>query len=272
MWAKCSLWNCQSGGNVKGQLFYPADGCDTVPRGPTALTCSHLQLRTCVGSHCCQCACSEPEMTVLRTRLKSLVSLSSTHCGVQAIRKTIRRGVKNAQIVHAGGRDLLAPSLQMCSVKSGNRAWNVRVATWRVIVARVEMVSLWGRKSTVTRVKVDKSIGHLIHDSSAMAWTWRLAAFISTVHPWRCVRLWEPQAPFTLSLLPFCYCFEVDVLQMICWCLSEHLVKAMAWKIIQRGGCFFFSAFRSLKQSVFLTFGFWELLSIARNSTIICCV
>lgn len=75
------------------------------------------------------------------------------------------------------------------------------------------------------------------------------------------VRLREPQALFKLSLLPFCHCFEVDVLQMICWCLSEHLVKAMAWKIIQQGGRFFYSVFPSCKHCVFLTFSLGEHLS-----------
>lgn len=127
------------------------------------------------------------------------------------------------------------------------------------------MVSAGGRKSTVTCRKVDKSIGHLIHDSLAVdllhVRTLRAAAFVSTVQPWRCAFLWEPQAPFRLNLLPFCHWFEVGVLQMICRCLSEHLVKAMAWKIMQRGGYFFYAGFLSFKHSVFLTFGLGEHLS-----------
>lgn len=53
-------------------------------------------------------------------------------------------------------------------------------------MTRIEMVSPRGRKSTVTCVKVDKSIGHLIYDSSAVdlrrVQTLRAAVFISTVH------------------------------------------------------------------------------------------
>lgn len=94
-------------------------------------------------------------------------------------------------------------------------------------MTRIEMVSPWGRKSTVTCVKVDKSIGHLIYDSSAVdlrrVQMLRAAVFISTATLTLPVSV-SATGSFKLGPVPFfhCHCFEADVPQMICWCLSKQ--------------------------------------------------
>lgn len=106
------------------------------------------------------------------------------------------------------------------------------------------------RKSTVTCAKVDKSIGHLICDSSAVSSrrvpSLRAAVFISTVLP-----------PLKLGPPPFCgcHCFEA-MPQMIGWCLSKQSLS--------NGNVFFFVFFCFLP--FFLTFSFSTLGSRGRLS------